>query len=155
MAKVSYKAKIINASRILDETVACYRDAIGYIENVVLAHYEELSAIKGDFASNARQAKIESLIHTTKKNEALYKGFDLRFYKFPSYLRRDAIATAYGDEHLKGTSAIRLFREFPRLRETQRKNQLWNPSYFVETIGSTSEENVRRYIASQSKTKKE
>lgn len=54
-------------------------------------------------------------------------------------------------KHLKGTSAIRLFREFPRLRETRRKHQLWNPSYFVKTIGSTSEENVRRYIASQSK----
>ena len=97
MAKVSYKAKIMNASHILDETVACYRDAIGYIENVVLAHYEELSAINGDFASNARRAKIESLIHTTNKNKALYKGFDLRFYKFPSYLRRDAITTAYGN----------------------------------------------------------
>lgn len=52
-------------------------------------------------------------------------------------------------KHLKGTSAIRLFREFPELRETQRNHQLWNPSYFVETIGSTSEENIRRYIASQ------
>ena len=52
-------------------------------------------------------------------------------------------------KHLKGTSAIRLFREFPELRETQRAHKLWNPSYFVETIGSTSEENIRRYIASQ------
>ena len=54
-------------------------------------------------------------------------------------------------KHLKGTSAIRLFREFPHLRETQQHHQLWNPSYFVETIGSTSEENVRRYIAAQKK----
>ena len=58
-------------------------------------------------------------------------------------------------KHLKGTSAIRLFREFPDLRITQRKHQLWNPSYFVETIGSTSEENIRRYILGQSKNKKE
>ena len=54
-------------------------------------------------------------------------------------------------KHLKGTSAIRLFREFPHLRDTQKRHKLWNPSYFVETVGSTSEENVRRYIAAQKK----
>jgi len=56
-------------------------------------------------------------------------------------------------KHLKGTSALRLFKEFPRLRLTQRKHQLWNSSYFVETIGSTSEENVRLYISRQGKDK--
>ena len=54
-------------------------------------------------------------------------------------------------KHLKGTSAIRLFREFHHLRDTQKGHKLWNPSYFVETVGSTSEENIRRYIAAQKK----
>lgn len=54
-------------------------------------------------------------------------------------------------KHLKGTSAIRLFRQFPELRETLHNNQLWNGSYYVETIGSTSEENIKRYIAHQAK----
>ena len=40
---------------------------------------------------------------------------------------------------------------FPHLRDTQKRHKLWNPSYFVETIGSTSEENIRRYIAAQKK----
>ena len=40
---------------------------------------------------------IEGLIHKTKLNpNPKYKEFDLRFYKFPSYLRRAAIAKAYG-----------------------------------------------------------
>ncbi len=52
-------------------------------------------------------------------------------------------------KHLKGTSALRLFKAFPSLRESQRKHQLWNQSYFIETIGFTSEENVREYIQSQ------
>ena len=56
-------------------------------------------------------------------------------------------------KHLKGTSAIRMFREFPELRNSNRKGQLWNPSYFVETIGSTSEENVKRYIERQREPK--
>lgn len=52
-------------------------------------------------------------------------------------------------KHLKGTSAIRLFREFPELRAKLWRGELWNGSYFAETIGSTSEENVRAYIARQ------
>lgn len=40
---------------------------------------------------------IESLIHETKFNpNPKYKEFNLRFYKFPSYLRRAAIVKAYG-----------------------------------------------------------
>lgn len=47
-------------------------------------------------------------------------------------------------KHLKGTSGIRLFRTYPELREKLWRGQLWNGSYFAETIGSTSEENVKR-----------
>ena len=52
-------------------------------------------------------------------------------------------------KHLKGVSGLRLFREYPELRQSLWHGQLWNGSYFVETIGSTSEENVRRYIDQQ------
>ena len=41
---------------------------------------------------------------------------------------------------------VRAFSENKKLR-----NQLWNHSYYVETIGSVSEENIRRYIEHQSK----
>lgn len=52
-------------------------------------------------------------------------------------------------KHLKGTSALRLFKQFPELRNSLWKGELWNGSYFVETIGSTSENNIRRYIERQ------
>lgn len=52
-------------------------------------------------------------------------------------------------KHLKGVSGLRLFREYPELRQSLWHGQLWNGSYFVETIGSKSEENVRRYIDRQ------
>lgn len=54
-------------------------------------------------------------------------------------------------KHLKGTSGLRLLRMHPELRSQLWKGQLWNGSYFVETIGSTSEENIKRYIAHQEK----
>ena len=52
-------------------------------------------------------------------------------------------------KHLKGVSGLRLFHQYPKLREKLWRGELWNGSYFVETIGSTSEENVHRYIDHQ------
>ena len=52
-------------------------------------------------------------------------------------------------QFLKGMSAKVLMQEYPTLKRYLWGGHLWNPSYFVETIGSTSEENVKRYIESQ------
>ena len=50
---------------------------------------------------------------------------------------------------LKGISGRMLLMEHPEIREQLWKGHLWNGSYFVETIGSTSEENILRYIERQ------
>ena len=50
---------------------------------------------------------------------------------------------------LKGISGRRLLMEFPEIRQHLWKGHLWNGSYFVESIGSTSEENILRYIERQ------
>ena len=50
-------------------------------------------------------------------------------------------------KYLKGITGSKLFEHFPEIR-----NQLWNHSYYVETIGSVSEGNIRRYIEHQSKS---
>lgn len=52
-------------------------------------------------------------------------------------------------KYLKGISGNQLFREYPQLRKSLWKGQLWNGSYFCETVGSTSEENILRYIERQ------
>jgi putative transposase len=52
-------------------------------------------------------------------------------------------------KHLKGTSGLRLFRQFPELRNELWRGELWNGSYFVETIGSASEQNIKLYIERQ------
>ena len=52
-------------------------------------------------------------------------------------------------KYLKGISGNRLLEEFPELRKSLWKGHLWNGSYFVETIGSTSEDYIRRYIERQ------
>ena len=50
---------------------------------------------------------------------------------------------------IKGISGIKLFKKFPELRHSLWRGQLWSHSYYVETIGSTSEENIKRYIENQ------
>lgn len=52
-------------------------------------------------------------------------------------------------KYLKGISGNALLKEFPELRTQLWKGQLWNNSYFCETIGSTSEENILKYIERQ------
>ena len=52
-------------------------------------------------------------------------------------------------KYLKGISGYTLLKEFPELRQYLWKGQLWNGSYFCETIGSTSEENILKYIERQ------
>ena len=52
-------------------------------------------------------------------------------------------------KYLKGISGNTLFKEYPDLRKYLWKGQLWNGSYFCETLGSTSEENILKYIERQ------
>ncbi|WP_366250858.1 transposase [Thomasclavelia ramosa] len=42
-----------------------------------------------------------------------------------------------------------MLKEFPELRNELWKGELWNDSYFCETIGSTSQENIKKYIERQ------
>ena len=55
-------------------------------------------------------------------------------------------------KYLKGISGRKLFMEYPDIRNSLWKGQLWNHSYYVETIGHISEETIRKYIEHQSKT---
>lgn len=52
-------------------------------------------------------------------------------------------------KYLKGISGNTLLNEFPELCTKLWKGQLWNGSYFCETLGSTSEENISKYIERQ------
>ena len=53
-------------------------------------------------------------------------------------------------KYLKGITGRKLFEKYPEIKESLYKGQLWNHSYYCETIGSVSEENIKRYIEKQS-----
>ena len=99
MAMVSYGLKITKENHIFDRTIGVYRDAVKYLVEVVSSCYTELTEIHDTekaTAAQLRQQYVERLVHTTQNNTAVYPSFDKRFYKLPSYLRRNAITTAVG-----------------------------------------------------------
>ena len=52
---------------------------------------------------------------------------------------------------IKGISARQLFVKHPELKKKLYRGHLWNPSYYVGTVGDMSEEVVKKYIESQKK----
>ena len=79
-------------SRFIRMTTDLYHQAVDYIINVCVSHWDEISVL----SSLERKTNVEKLIHGTKNRKALYSSFDKMFPKFPSYLRRDAIMRAIG-----------------------------------------------------------
>lgn len=100
MAKVtvSYTAKLLNIKdddvKALNDTLAVFNKACTFIYNAVLENWDK---IKLKETSNDKTNFVEKLIHKTKQNPSpMYKDFDEKFYKFPSYLRRNAVAECIG-----------------------------------------------------------
>ena len=85
MATVSYGLKITEAYHIFDKTITVYCNAVHYISDIAIRHYDELKSLEsitGDdgkvivSAQQRRQQKMGRLIHSTANNEAVYKHFD-------------------------------------------------------------------------------
>ncbi|AZR73179.1 transposase [Anoxybacter fermentans] len=83
------------------------------------------------------------------------KGFTIHTMEImPDHVRiyvsaHPKIAPSYIVKMLKGISARKLFMKYPELKEQLWKGHLWNSSYYIETIGSISEETIREYIEKQ------
>ena len=83
------------------------------------------------------------------------KGFDIvqmeinedHVHLFISALPHVSISTLV--KWIKGISARRLFELNPSLKKQLYRGHLWNPSYYIGTVGDMSEDVVRRYIESQ------
>ncbi|MDB5054160.1 MAG: family transposase [Bacilli bacterium] len=61
------------------------------------------------------------------------------------------VAPSYIVKMLKGISARKLFLKFPQLKKRLWDGHLWNSSFFIETIGSVSEQAIKKYIEKQKK----
>lgn len=88
-----YSVKIKNYNQIFKETVHIYRDAVDFLIPICMEHWDDLILING---LQHKKMYIEHLVHKTLKYPEPEYSFDEKFYKFPSYLLRSAIAEAYG-----------------------------------------------------------
>ena len=61
------------------------------------------------------------------------------------------ISISYIAKMLKGISGRLLLKEYPEISKELWNGELWNPSYYVETIGDISLEAIRKYIQNQEK----
>lgn len=52
-------------------------------------------------------------------------------------------------KYLKGISGNNLLRKYPDIKKSLWHGQLWNGSYFCESLGTLSEEDVDRYVERQ------
>jgi len=59
------------------------------------------------------------------------------------------LSASYIVKMLKGISGRKLFMEFPEIKQKLWKGHLWNSSFYIETVGSVSEEAVKKYIERQ------
>ena len=88
----SYGVELRKQNIPIRQTLEIYRSAVSYLTEIYEQVWEELAEIPD---AKRRFNAAEHLVHTTKKNPARF-GFDLRFPKMPSYLRRAAIQHALG-----------------------------------------------------------
>jgi putative transposase len=59
------------------------------------------------------------------------------------------IAPSYIVKMLKGISGRWLMMRYPELKQQLWKGNLWNSSFYIETVGTVSEEAVQMYIERQ------
>jgi len=61
------------------------------------------------------------------------------------------IAPSYIVKMIKGITARKTLLKYPSIKIQLWSGHLWNPSYYIETIGSISEDTIKKYIESQGK----
>lgn len=88
----TYSVKIKNYNEIFRQSVSLYREAVDFYLSLILAEWKDFAGLSQIKAVNL----AESLSIESKNRPVVSYPFSTTFYKFPSYLRRGAIAEAYG-----------------------------------------------------------
>ena len=104
-------------------------------------------------------SEIESAMQKWALETATEKGFIVHLFEagdgdhIHCFLSAPPkVSVSYMVKILKGITGRKAFIAFPELKSKLWKGELWNHSYYVETVGSISEENIRKYIERQAKS---
>ena len=94
-------------------------------------------------------AEIEAYLQELVQEIAADKGFTVHLFECGEGDHVHCFVSA--PPKLSITAIVKYLKGITEIREQLWKRELWNHSYYVETVGSVSEENIRRYIEHQSK----
>jgi Transposase and inactivated derivatives len=98
---------------------------------------------------------IDEYLKDTLLQIAADKGFTIHTMEvMPDHVHLFAsahpkLSPSYIVKMLKGISGRMLLMKHPELRKQLWKGHLWNSSFYLETIGSVSEEAIKKYIEHQ------
>lgn len=130
------------------------KNLIKYRTCVANVNYHIIFCVK--YRQKALTAEVSDFLNETIFDIAKDKDFTIKAMEIGESDHIDLFISAHPKHSIgqivkwiKGISGIKLFKKFPDLRDSLWRGQLWSHSYYVETIGSTSEENIRRYIENQ------
>lgn len=98
---------------------------------------------------------IDEYLKELLKQIAADKGFVIHTMEvMPDYVHIFAsahpkLSPSYIIKMLKGISGRLLLMKYPELRKQLWKGNLWNSSFYLETVGSVSEDAIQKYIERQ------
>ena len=137
-------------------TIRMKENLIHYRTSVCNINYHMVWSVK--YRRKILTPEVEQYLKQLVQEIAQSKGFTVQLFECgeadhvhcfitaPPTLSVTAIA-----KYLKGITGRKLFETYPDLKTKLWRGELWNHSYYCETIGSVSEENIKRYIEHQSK----
>lgn len=137
-------------------TICMKQKLIHYRTCVCNINYHVVWSVK--YRRKILSPAVEAFLKETVQQIATDKGFQVVLFEcgegdhvhcFITAPPKLSITTIV--KYLKGITGRKLFEQFPEIKQKLWKGQLWNHSYYVETIGSVSEENIKRYIEHQTK----
>lgn len=138
-------------------TICMKENIIKYRTSVCNINYHVVWSVK--HRRKILTAEIESYLKELVQQIADEKGFTVQLFECGDCDHVHCFVTAPPKlsvttivKYLKGITGRKLYEQFPEIRDKLWKGQLWNHSYYCETIGSVSEENIKRYIEQQSKS---
>ena len=135
----------------------CMKENLIYARTCVYnINYHVVWSVK--YRRKVLTSNIEARLKEIAQDTAAEKGFVIHLLEVGEKDHVHAflsghpkVSVSYMVKMLKGITGRKLLYEFPELKEKLWKGQLWNSSYYVETVGSVSEESTRAYIEKQKK----
>jgi len=135
----------------MKETLIHYRTSVCNI------NYHVVWSVK--YRRKILDAQVEAYLKDVVHQIADEKGFTVQMFECGEQDHVHCFITAPPKlsvttivKYLKGITGRKLYEQFPEIRSKLWKGQLWNHSYYCETIGSVSEENIKDTLKNKSKS---